>query len=146
MKIAYALLLAISICSGSAWAQTSAEATTNRSELNATDKARLAYYMDIKEYVQRYAYTPASCSEIVEAALSANDEIGAAVLPTLAGWKALSVSERESLTNQLRETTRRWAMRVALEAKYPNPSIFQQPSSSDSQVSSTKRSGASMKK
>jgi len=125
-----------------AWGQVATDATTTQGELNATDKARLGYYTGVKQYILRYANTAASCTEIVEAALSANDELGAGVLPTLAAWRGLTVDQREVLIEKLRESTRRWAMRVALEAKYPNPSALKQAPSE----APTKQSGASTKK
>lgn len=116
----------LSICAIWAQAPSVLGAEQNSPELkqNEADQARVVYYLGIKDYIQRYAQTPASCSEIVEAALVTNEELCDKAFKGAVGVSRLSWQEIDTLKEKFRATTRRWALKVALEAKYPDPSIY----------------------
>lgn len=96
----------------------------NTPKIDEVTQAKIRYYSGVRDYILKYAETPASCSEIVESAISANEEECRKVLPLASGAEYLSFEQLEKSTDKLRETTRRWAMQVALEAKYPDPSVY----------------------
>ena len=119
------LALASLVCSSVVWGQGPPDPP--KPEISAADQARLHYYIGIKEYIFRYAQTPASCSEIVEAALSTYDEEGRKLLRLVPGFNYVDSKNIDELAEVFRKTTERWAMKIALEAKYPDPSIFKAP-------------------
>lgn len=90
----------------------------------AADELRVAYFKGIRDYIQRYAMTPASCSEIVDAALSANKELGEKFMKAMVGSKPTTSAEASQSIDSFRRETRLWAMQMALEAKYPDPSLY----------------------
>jgi len=79
-----------------------------------------AYYQHVKEYSLQYAPTPASSGDIADAAISASEDLLnayiSAVLPQVG-----SIDKAEGIADQVRAKARGFAVRTALEAKYPIP-------------------------
>jgi len=131
MKSIGVWLLACLSVSSIVWAQEPPVAT--KAEISPADQARLNYHRVIKEYVLRYAQTPASCSEIAEAAISTYNDEAIKVTRLFPGADNLSWNQLEEITDKFKILTKNWALKVALEAKYPGPTIYKAPAPASSQ-------------
>ena len=100
---------------------------------NKLDLAQAQYYYTIKTYVETYAPTPnVTCIELAEASLSASTSALENYRKTMTEEFPLPVDKMEEIRRSIQETGRRWAIQVAVEARFK---IFKEEQSKPSEVS-----------
>jgi len=83
--------------------------------------AQSQYYYTIKTYIETYASTPGvTCIELAEASLSASSGALENYRRLMNDAFTLPVDKTEEIRRSIEETSRRWAIQAAVEARFKN--------------------------